>query len=121
MKKTIRIRMTSATAEKLGYDSRFELCIAPVEVDTEALSAPAAYIVDHVTSTYVIDEYFDKIDLAAVAGFSMMERDKQDWKYSASEDFRDKVAAFAAAYGDEYTTKPMRIPVTFPIYSDSIK
>lgn len=114
MKKTINMRTTSERAKEYGFNPLRELALVPVDVDTDLMSPAAAWIAEHITATYVMDELRDKIGISAIAGFSMMERDKR--KGMSPEN----VKAYAAAYGDKYTSEPMKIDeISFPIYGRS--
>ena len=111
--KTIWFRMTAKRARELGQPTMASLGLRPVEIDLDALSPLARWIADHITATYVVDEYRDKIDITAIAGFSMAERDRRNGKSP------EYVAAFSNAYGDDYAIKPVTEDVTFPIFGNT--
>lgn len=118
MKKQIRIRMTRERANEMGVEIRpgYVMGLVPVEMDLDAMTPAAAWIAQHITSTYVIDELRDQNGIAAIAGFSMMERDK------AAGKSEECISAKAKGYLEYYTTKPMRIDeITFPIYGRAQK
>ena len=112
MKKTINIRMTNARAAELGQPTNpgFQTALRPMELDTDSMSPAAAWIVDHITSTYIVDEARDVIGIRAVSGQTMMERD------IAAGRSPETVRAFAEGYGDVYTTQHMKTEIAFPIY-----
>ena len=112
MKKTINVRMTNARAAEMGLPTNpgFSTALRPVEMDTDALTPAAAWIVDHITATYIVDEARDVIGIRAVSGQTMMERD-----IAAGRD-PESVRAFSESYGDVYTTKRMKTEITFPVY-----
>lgn len=119
MEKTIFMRMTAKRAEETGAPMRpgYGTAMRPVTLNLETMTPPAAWIAQHITATYVVDELRDRIGIAAVAGFSMMQRDMNDWRYEHSADFRAMVESRKNAYGADYTDAPMRIDeITFPIY-----
>jgi len=113
MKKTINFRMTYDAAKALGYERCIpgaDLLLRPVEIDLDTLTPAGRWIAEHITSTYVVDEYRDIIGISATAGFSMMERDRRDGK---SEAYIEKMTR---CFYEWYTTKPMKIDeITFPI------
>ena len=114
MKKTINMRAANERAKEYGFNPRRELALVPVDVDTNLMPPAAAWIAEHITATYVMDELRDKIGISAIAGFSMQERDQR--KGMSPEN----VKAYAAAYGDKYTSEPMKIDeISFPIYGRS--
>ena len=116
MKKSINIRMTYRAAHAHGIalgKNGTNTLLAAVEIDLDTMTPAGRWIAEHITSTYVVDEYRDKIGISATAGFSMMERDRRAWK---SDEY---VNRYARCFGDYYTTKPMKIDeITFPIYSN---
>lgn len=115
MKKTINIRMTHRVAETLGFEtiSGCPVFLLPVEIDLDAMTPAGRWIAEHITSTYVVDEYRDKIGISATAGFSMAERDRRAGR---SDEY---VNSYARCYGDKYTTDPMKIDeITFPLLSN---
>lgn len=119
MEKTILMRMTAKRAEETGAPMRtgFGTAMRPVTLNLEEMTPAAAWIAQHITATYVIDELRDRIGIAAIAGFSMMQRDMNDWRYQHSDDFRAMVESRKNAYGADYTDAPMRIDeITFPVY-----
>ena len=117
MKKTINIRMTNARAAELGLPTNpgFQTALRPMELDTDTMTPAAAWIVDHITSTYVVDEVRDKIGIRAVSALTMMQRD------IAAGRSPETVRAFAEGYGDVYTTQKMKTEITFPIYGKSFR
>ena len=66
-KRRIRIRMTKKRASEFGFVTARSLAIVPVDIDLSLLSPGARWIAEHITATYVDDEYFDKIDISAFA------------------------------------------------------
>lgn len=117
MKKTIRIRMTNERCEEItGERGRYDLALPEVEIDLDALTPAARWIAEHITSTYVIDEYRDVIGIKAIAGFTMAERDRRAGK---SEEY---VKRFSETYGNVYAVDPMTITeISFPIYGKRMK
>lgn len=114
-KRRIRIRMTKKRASEFGFVTARSLAIVPVDIDLSLLSPGARWIAEHITATYVDDEYFDKIDISAFASFSMAERDRKAGK---SEDYITKMSL---AYGDRYAKDPMRIiNISFPIFGSAM-
>lgn len=114
MKKTINMRTTSERAKEYGCNPRRELALIPVDVDTDMMTPAAAWIAEHITATYVMDEWRDKIGISAIAGFTMQERDQRKGMSP------DNIKAYANAYGEKYTSEPMNIDeITFPIYGRS--
>ena len=112
MTKIINVRMTPSRAAEMGQPLHpgFDLALRPVEIDTDTMTAAAAWIVEHITATYVVDEARDTIDINAVSALSMQERD-----IAAGMDIA-AVNAYANAYGDVYTTDRIKTKITFPIY-----
>ena len=111
MKKTIRMRMTARRAEAHGFDVKTELAIRPVEVDLDKMSAAARWMAEHVTASYVADEHLDRCAIIAESAMSMAQRDRDR---GVSE---DRIRKLESMYGEEYTEKPMREKVSFPILS----
>lgn len=109
MKKTIRMRMTARRAEAHGFDVKTELVIRPVEVDLDKMSTAARWMAEHVTATYVCDEYLDRCGIIAQSGKSQAQRDRERGVSG------DKMHKLESMYGAEYTEKPMRERVSFPI------
>lgn len=109
MKKTIRMRMTARRAEALGFEVKMEMGIRPVEVDLDKMSAAARWMAEHVTATHVADEYLDRCAITAEHAMSQAQRDRAR---GVSE---DKMRKLESMYGAEYTEKPMRDRVSFPI------
>lgn len=117
MKKTIMFRMTNDMAAKIGHPANpgFGLALRPMEIETENMTPAAAWIAEHITATYVVDEWRDKIGITAVAGSSMKDRDE------ARGVNADEIAKLSSAWGDAYTA-PIKLPeITFPIYGKSHK
>ena len=115
--KEIRMRMTIARAEEMGFQISqhlWDFVIAPVKIHMEKLSPAARWLAENITSTYVADELLDRIPVLAVAGFSMKTRDQG--KGMAVE----RIARLERMYGDAYTS-PMEMPMTFPIYGHALK
>lgn len=118
MKKTIMFRMTPERAAELGQPvtKGYGYALRPVEIDTDTLTPAAAFIAEHITATYIVDEDRDKIGIRAVAGFTMRERD------IASRVSREMIDAMSEAYGPIYNDDPMRIDeITFPVYGRNHK
>lgn len=117
MKKTVNVRMTGTRAAEMGLPLHpgFDLALRPVEMDTDSMTPAAAWIVNHITATYVVDEVRDVIGIKAVSGLTMKERDA-----SAGRD-PSAVRAYSDAYGEVYTTNPMKIDVTFPVYGNRFR
>ena len=119
MKKEIRFRMTRERAAENGFTvrPRYEFGLVPCEIDTDSMTPAAAWIAEHITATYVVDEWRDKIGISAFAGFSMAERDRKSGRMSEEDIMR-----YAEAYGDMYTKDPIREDeITFPIYGRTYK
>ena len=111
MKKSIRMRMTPDMARKLGYQPLHGgLCIAPVEIDLDAMTPLARWIAEHITATYILDEAEDRIPIIAQAGFSRADLDRQN---GVSE---ERIDHLHHCYGDIYTS-PIEITPTFPLLS----
>ena len=115
MKKTIRIRMTNQRASEYGFNSGYELVLAPIELDLDVMSPGARWIAEHITATYIIDELEDVIDIIAVASFSMAERDRRQGKSKEYIDGKIKM------FGDFYTDPIKSQQITFPIFGKRIK
>lgn len=111
MKKTIRMRMTARRAEAMGFEVTGSLAIRPVEVDLERMSNAARWIAEHITATYVADEYLDQCAIIADSGKSMAQRDRDRGVRE------EKIQKFSAMHGKWYTEKTVRAEVTFPILS----
>lgn len=113
MKKEIRIAVTHTKAKALGIPhTSTRGVVSPFEIDLESLTPAARWVAEHITATYILDEYTDKNPIQAVAGFTMAERDRASGK---SEEY---IASFTRAYGSYYTEERMKIPVSFPFYGN---
>lgn len=109
MTKTIRMRATAARGKEAGFSFASPLGLLPVDVNLSVLSAPARWIAEHVTATYVVDEYSDQCAIIAESAQTMEQRDR------AKGMDESRIATFAAFYGKGYTENKMREHVTFPI------
>lgn len=116
MKKTIRIATSNPKAKELGIPCRSSHgVVAPFEVDLELLSPAARFVAEHITATYIKDEYTDKIPVMAIAGFTMAERDRA--KGLPESD----IASFTKAYGEFYAKDRMTMRISFPYYGKHMK
>lgn len=116
MKKTIRIKMTNDRCEQLtGRRGRADLALPEVEIDLDTLTPAARWIAEHITSTSIMDEARDRIDITGVAGFSMAERDRAAGK--AEEDIK----RLSEAFGEYYSSAPMKTSVSFPVYGKAFQ
>lgn len=110
MKKSIRMRMTSDVARKLGYQPLHGLFLGPVEIDLDTMTPLARWIAEHITATYIVDEVEDRIPIIARAGFSRADLDRQN---GVPE---ERIAHLHHCYGEIYAS-PIEITPTFPILS----
>lgn len=116
MIKTIRIATTCAKAKELHIPCRSSRgVVAPFEIDLESLSPAARFVAEHITATYIKDEYTDKINVTAVAGFTMAERDRKRGK---SEEY---ISSFSRCYGAYYDKDHMTMKVSFPFFGKHMK
>lgn len=116
MKKSIRIAVSNPKAKALGIPCRSTRgVVAPFDVDLDALTPAARFVAEHITATYVMDEYTDKIPVMAVAGFTMAERDRAAGK---SEEY---ISSFARGYGAFYDQDRMTMQISFPFYGMSME
>lgn len=115
MKKTIRMQMTNQRASEYGFNSGYELVLAPIELDLDVMSPGARWIAEHITATYIMDEVRDIIGIKAVASFSMAERDRRKGK---SKEYVDKRIQ---KIGEFYTDPIELSQIKFPIFGQRIK
>lgn len=116
MKKQIRIAVSHSKAKSLGIPHTSPKgVVSPFDIDLDDLTPAARFVAEHITATYIKDEYTDKIPVTAVAGFTMAERDKANGK--SEED----IASLSRAYGTYYDTDRMTMRITFPFYGNHIK
>ena len=111
MKKMIAMRATATRAREAGYEPRSTLVMLPVEVDLEALTPAARWMVEHINATFVVDEILNDCNIYAESTQTMQARDRA----RGMDD--DMVKKYAEVYGGIYTDDLMRVRVTFPILS----
>lgn len=113
MKKQIRIAVSHAKAKALGIPhTSTRGVVSPFEIDLDALTPASRFVAEHITATYIKDEYTDKIPVIAVAGFTMAERDRANGKSEKD------IASFSRAYGSYYNADRMTMRISFPFYGN---
>lgn len=116
MKKQIRIAVSHAKAKALGIQHTSPKgVVAPFEIDLDELTPAARFVTEHITATYIKDEYTDKIPVIAVAGFTMAERDRANGKSEKD------IVSFSRAYGSYYDADRMTMRISFPFYGNHMK
>ena len=113
--KTINFRTTNDYAREHGFQPKRDLALIPLAVNLDSLSPAARWIAEHITSTYVMDEARDRIDIIAESVFSMKERD------IAKGVSAEKISRTEKAYGAVYAEEKMTLRPTFPIVGNRFK
>lgn len=113
MIKKIRMRATAQIARDLGYNPHREQAMVEVNIDLDKLSLIARWLAEHVTATYIVDDYIDRIGIKAVDRFSDKDVDVLCGKPKEYIEQQERL------WGEWYSKKH-EIWVSFPIWSSGI-
>lgn len=113
MIKKIRMRTTAQISRDLGYNPHREQTMVEVNIDLDKLSLTARWLAEHVTATYIVDEYIDRIGIKAVDRFSDKDIDVLRGKP------KEYIEQQEYLWGKWYLKKH-EIWVSFPIWSSGV-